>query len=460
MVYYRKYRPQKIADLDSANVRERLIAALSCENVPHAFLFTGPKGLGKTSTARIVAKAVNCEARNVILSDGEGSIKKGRDSSVKPQNDKGNLVEPCNKCDQCKSIINGTNLDVLEIDGASNRGIDEIRDLQEKIGLSPFGSKKKIYIIDEVHMLTTEAFNALLKTLEEPPSHALFILCTTELHKVPATIVSRCFQISFSRATAEELVRSFRRVLQGESLEADDEALLEIAKLSDGSFRDGAKALEEIVTIANGKKITKELVEEKFQISNIQLQISNLLSCLQKKDAKSGLKIIEHATQQGIDMKYFVETLLNTLHGELLVQVGLENSEPKIEEIKRLVELLSKAYQEIKYAVLPQLPLELVIVEYALSGSMPVTVVEEKKDNRDFWFAFLDAVKKESHTIAGVLRGCHLVRYDNTEVVIETRHSFHKNRLEERPTREILEKALKEATGKDVKVLVALKVGD
>lgn len=434
MVFYRKYRPQKIEDLDNAFVRERLTAALSGENVPHAFLFTGPKGLGKTSTARIVAKAVNCQK------------KKG--------------VEPCNNCDQCTSITNGTNLDVLEIDGASNRGIDEIRDLQEKINLAPFSAKKKVYIIDEVHMLTSEAFNALLKTLEEPPSHALFILCTTESHKVPATIASRCFQISFSRATAEELVRSFRRVLQGEFLEADEEALLQIAKLSDGSFRDGAKALEEIVGLAKVEKITKELVEKKYQVVSIKYQVDDLLKVLSQKDTKGGLQLVEKLMQQGIDIKYFVEQLINALHQELLMQVGIKNSEFRIEEIKDLVELLTKAHQEIKYAVLPQLPLELVIVEYALSGSMPVTVVEEKKENRDFWFAFLDAVKKESHTIAGVLRGCHLVRYDDTEVVIETKHSFHKNRLEERPAKEILEKAYKEATGKDVKVRVVLKGGD
>ena len=164
MVFYRKYRPQKIDDLDSAAVRDTLHAVLQ-NDVSHAFLFTGPKGLGKTSTARIVAKVVNCERK-----------KKGS-------------IEPCNECDQCVSITNGTNVDVLEIDAASNRGIDEIRELKEKIRLAPVAAHRKVYIIDEVHMLTTEAFNALLKTLEEPPSHAMFILCTTEAHKVPETIV-------------------------------------------------------------------------------------------------------------------------------------------------------------------------------------------------------------------------------------------------------------------------------
>ncbi len=192
MVFYRKYRPQNINELDSQDVRERLVSVLSKDNV-HAMLFTGPKGLGKTSTARIVAKVLNCESLT----------EKGR---------KAGKLEPCNKCDQCISISNGSNIDVLEIDGASNRGIDEIRDLREKIKLSSARANKKVYIIDEVHMLTTEAFNALLKTLEEPPSHVVFILCTTEPHKVPATIASRCFQISFKKATDEELTRALLRI--------------------------------------------------------------------------------------------------------------------------------------------------------------------------------------------------------------------------------------------------------
>src|SRR5665213_65939 len=181
MVFYLKYRPQKIKDLDSQEVRERLLKILASDNLPHAFLLTGPKGLGKTSAARIVAKSVNCTNR-----------KKGE-------------AEPCGKCEACLSITNGTNMDVIEIDGASNRGIDEMRDLREKIRLAPLSSKKKVYIIDEVHMLTTEAFNALLKTLEEPPAHAIFILCTTEPQKVPATIVSRCLHVSFKSPTKEEM---------------------------------------------------------------------------------------------------------------------------------------------------------------------------------------------------------------------------------------------------------------
>src|SRR5258706_12597240 len=249
MVYYRKYRTQKISDLDSIKVRETLTAVLSSKEIPHAFLFTGPKGIGKTSTARIIAKVVNClhQDRHSGKSANVGSF------------------EPDNLCDQCISITNGSNIDVLEIDGASNRGIDEIRDLRDKVKLAPAAAQKKVYIIDEVHMLTTEAFNALLKTIEEPPPHVMFIFCTTEPQKVPATIVSRCFHVTFSRATEKEIVHSLQRIVKGEKLDIDEKVLLEIAKLSDGGFRDATKVLEEIVMKAGGKRITLELFEEAYK---------------------------------------------------------------------------------------------------------------------------------------------------------------------------------------------------
>ena len=258
MVFYRKYRPQTINELDNEEIRNALysIFSKSFSSVPHAFLFSGPKGLGKTSAARIVAKIINCEKHQNL---------KGKRTEKE--------IEPCNKCDQCISISQGSNVDVLEIDGASNRGIDEIRDLRDKIKLSPARATKKVYIIDEVHMLTTEAFNALLKTLEEPPSHVVFILCTTELNKVLPTITSRCFQIKFTKATSEELVRSFQRITKNEKINIETPALLEIAKLSDASFREGAKMLEELSLSYGNRKITKDLVLEKYKLSGVEKYI-------------------------------------------------------------------------------------------------------------------------------------------------------------------------------------------
>jgi len=310
MVFYRKYRPQKIDELDNQSVRESLYSIFSKGNFPHAFLFTGPKGLGKTSTARIVAKAINCEKHKDL--EGIRSEKE---------------IEPCNKCEQCLSITNGNNLDIFEIDGASNRGIDEIRDLKEKIKLAPFKASKKVYIIDEVHMLTTEAFNALLKTLEEPPSHAVFILCTTEPHKVPATIVSRCLRINFTRATDEELTRSMQRIIKAEEIKIDKEAILEIAKLSDGSFRDAAKILEEISVFAGIKTVTADLVNEKFNSLGIGESINRMIEVFIQKDSKKGLELCRELVKQGMDFKFFIEQLTDRLHLMLLQKVGVEKTD-------------------------------------------------------------------------------------------------------------------------------------
>jgi len=482
MVFYRKYRPQKVEELDSKEVRDKLYSVLGSSSISHAFLFTGPKGLGKTSAARIVAKVLNCEKKT-----------KG--------------IEPCNKCDQCVSITNGTNMDILEIDGASNRGIDEIRDLREKIKLSPMSARKKIYIIDEVHMLTAEAFNALLKTLEEPPSHVVFILCTTEPHKVPGTILSRCLQIQFRKATEEELVRAFERILKAEKIKSDKESLNLIANLSDGSFRDGVKILEEMAHSAGRKKITKELVEEKYYVSSIKYYVGKMLKCLEEKDTKGGLEQVLKLTEQGIDMKFFIEELIQALHSLLLQKVGIKDG-PELEVqsldfdingIKRLVELLSKAHGELKYAILPQIPIELVIVEWGLQAkinadtkadehgydiqrksvlkSAPIsektTVVKKEivatpsfstqqgmkdySENDALWLSLIDKVKAYNHSIAGVLRGCSVKSYDGKSLIIEAKFKFHKDKLSEPKTLEVLGEACREITKKNVKVEVLLK---
>lgn len=335
MVYYRKYRPQKISQLDSTQVRDILTSILSAKDIPHAFLFTGPKGLGKTSAARIVAKIVNCE-------------KKG--------------LEPCNKCSQCVSITNGTNLDILEIDAASNRGIDEIRELRDKIKLAPLSSNKKVYIIDEVHMLTREAFNALLKTLEEPPPHAIFILCTTEAEKLPETIVSRCFAVRFKRAGSEEIIRSLLRIIKEEKIAIDKEAVSQIAALSDGSFRDGAKILEQLKSAAGRKKITPEFLAKVNITSNTVEYVHQLKDLLQKRKAKEALGVVAEIVKDGVEINLVVERLIEELHRELIDQIIGEVKEDGFtpEELKNLINLLARAHQEGKFAVIAQLPLELV----------------------------------------------------------------------------------------------------
>lgn len=534
MVYYLKYRPQTIAQLDNPALREKLYSVLSSQNIPHAFLFTGPKGLGKTSTARIIAKVLNC-TNNAL---GKEQSAKGKSSlSTKPL--ASSDIEPCGRCDQCVSITNGTNIDVLEIDGASNRGIDEIRDLRDKVKLAPSSARTKVYIIDEVHMLTTEAFNALLKTIEEPPSHVVFIFATTEPQKVPATIVSRCFHIALSKATDEEIVHALERIKKGEKLDCSDDALATIAKMSDGGFRDATKMLEEIVALSNGKAITKEFVEEKLNVAGSTYYVVGMFEALSKKDVKKGLTIISEMTQKGTDVRYFISQLLSVVHELLLSQVGIPSHTTNYilpttitfssEELQLLVELFSQAYLQTKYAVIPSLPLELAVVKWCTPQNQESKTrenvilvspqrthpgsrswVHQDQDSGQARMTTSDLLKKEknlkvqavikgtgpkahrpmdekethhsqenlpndsnsytqlmenliykvkpyNHSVAGVLRGCRIVSMKDGIIVFETSYKFHKERLDDKKIKEILETVLREITGKAIKVMVELK---
>ena len=455
MVFYLKYRPKKISELDSQSLVDKLQSILKGklpDKIPHAFLFTGPKGLGKTSTARILAKAINCTNR------------------------KNPDIEPCNKCSSCKSITNGSNLDVLEIDAASNRGIDEIRDLREKIRLSPVASLKKVYIIDEVHMLTTEAFNALLKTLEEPPSHAFFMLCTTEPQKVPETILSRCFHIKFEKATEQDLLSSFSRIVKGEGIKVDKEALVQIANLSDGSFRDGTKILEELST--GSKNITLNLIEKKYKTQSINKYVTDLISSFEKRDAKAGIAIVLSMVAENVDFKLFSENLINTLHHNLISQIENNGSLKDITQTKNLIEFLVKAHVSIKYSVLPQLPLELTIIEWAAIGDESrIKNQESSKDESSeanskllqqvqtssgttrskhdrILEELIQELKKENFSIAGVLRSCKVKKFDKKELILSTGFKFHKERLNDKKNIELIEKAILKITDEKVKFSV------
>ncbi len=230
VVVARRYRPQSFDELiGQEHVAKGLAAAIVASRVGHAYLFTGARGTGKTSTARILAKALNCE--------------------------KGPTPTPCNECDICRSITAGDDMDVLEIDGASNRGIDEIRQLRQNVNVRPSRARFKIYIIDEVHMLTKEAFNALLKTLEEPPEHVKFIFCTTEPEKIPITIISRCQRYDFAGIQTSQIVERLRQIVAGEGVEAEPEALEILARRAAGSMRDSQSLLEQLLAFGS-RKIT------------------------------------------------------------------------------------------------------------------------------------------------------------------------------------------------------------
>ncbi|HYM65473.1 MAG TPA: DNA polymerase III subunit gamma/tau [Candidatus Sulfotelmatobacter sp.] len=459
MVFYRKYRPQKIDELDNEVVRQSLYSIFSKGTFPHAFLFTGPKGLGKTSAARIIAKVINCEKHKNL---------KGIRSEKE--------IEPDNKCEQCVSITNGNNFDVLEIDGASNRGIDEIRDLREKIKLAPFKATKKVYIIDEVHMLTTEAFNALLKTLEEPPSHAVFILCTTESQKVPSTILSRCFRVNFTKATSDELVRSLSRIIKEEGIKIEKDALLDISRLADGSFRDAAKILEEVSIFAGRKNITKDLVNGKFNSLGVGENVSQMLEALFEKNSKNALGICRELTKQGMDFKFFIEELIERLHAMLLIEAGVEKGEKDVNfslsDMKKLFEILSSAYQETKYAILPQIPLELAILEWTekvnlldsqshLDDTSTIAEVKTLSQNKvapaqdGLFEELISEVKNHNNLFAGVLRSCKLELKDSKLIIIAS-SKFHQEKIEETKNLKVLEDAAKKIFGEKISVKILL----
>lgn len=344
MSLYLKYRPKKVEELDLASVREAFKALIKANEVAHAYLFTGPRGAGKTSSARILSRIVNCEKNEAKLG------------------------EPCNECSACKSILSGGSLDFVEIDAASNRGIDDIRELKEKIRLAPSELKYKVYIIDEVHMLTTEAFNALLKTLEEPPAHAIFILCTTETHKVPETIQSRCISIGFSKATPEEMKRSFARVISGEGKKVSEEALDYLSRSVDGSFRDGVKILDKVLSQSDHVQLAQ--IEEAI-MGVAGYNVSALVEALIKRNSNTALDELHAATARGIDLVYLTVTLMKELRNRLLA------GESK--ELVKLVFNLDDVARKIATSPVPELILEMVIIDWGGESSNHVNPVNPVK---------------------------------------------------------------------------------
>ncbi len=491
MVFYRKYRPQLISELDLESVRTKLTSILSSDSIPHAFLFAGPKGLGKTSSARILAKAINCEQRLTSNSSQPATNKKLEKSAVGSQKSEVS-IEPCNKCSACVSITNGSAVDVVEIDAASNRGIDEIRDLKERIKFSPSSLKTKIYIIDEVHMLTTEAFNALLKTLEEPPSHVVFILATTEMGKLPGTITSRTFYVPFQKPKSAELERSLNRVIAGENLDLEKGVLEKIINLSDGAFRDGAKILEDLALQSRNKKITLELLEAQYKSGSIDNSVEKIISFTLSKNTKDALSVIEELRSIQADFKTVIEQMADKLHAKLLDSVS-QGKEEDITSTQRFLKLLDEAYKNMKGAVLAQLPLEMAVIGYLfderlknkqsfLSRELESSdkKIAEKKvitnagsehfegevkqsksevssqklvvgNDLDLFKKLLDAVNVENRILAALLRGSHLEVSENS-AVLKPQSPFHMEKLSEQKNREIIEQKLTEVLGKKVAI--------
>ncbi len=356
-----RWRPQTFDEVvGQEHITTTLKNAIRQNRIAHAYLFAGPRGTGKTSTARILAKALNCK--------------------------EGPKPEPCNKCENCKEITASNSLDVLEIDGASNRGIDEIRALKENVKLSPSSSRYKIYIIDEVHMLTEEAFNALLKTLEEPPEHVKFIFATTRPQKILPTILSRCQRFDFRRIPTKDIVERLKEISKKEKLRVDEDALYLIAKSADGSLRDAESILDQFSSYEN-KGVTKEDVNSILG-SVGQEFLFNMMQKIIDKDTKGTLGLLNEAINKGKDLSIFVSEFIEHIRNMMIAKETdnykelIDASDESLKTIKRQSEqfsgedllyifsLFSKIQSEMESYPIKRIPIEMVLIKLTREGGI------------------------------------------------------------------------------------------
>lgn len=477
---YRKYRPQNFEEVVGQNhIKLTLEHEIESGKIAHAYLFCGPRAVGKTTLARVFAKALNCENRKEAA------------------------FEPCNECEICREITGGRALDIIEIDAASHTGVDNVREnIIASARVAPSRCEYKVFVIDEAHMLTIQAFNALLKIIEEPPANVIFILCTTEVHKVPATIISRCQRFDFKRIGVTDIVKKLNYIVKNEGIKIDKKILEAIARQSEGHMRDAESLLGQIVSVG-GKEITSEEADLVIPRSDLGEAV-NLVGCLAKKDGAGAIKLINSLIDEGIDLKSFAGDLIEILRRILLGKIspgltqrlGLELGESleiKINQVSQdltagklivFIERFIKAKNELKGSFIVQLPMELAVIELCAimppvfgptpspaqsasraSGTLPNAVPppasdETKRPMAPFaqsnigldqiiarWSEVLAMVKQHNHSLSFILRVCRPKNINGGQLQMAFKYKFHKDRVDEPNIKSIIEKVLRQVYG-------------